>query len=83
MEGEPLVLTCTAAKNINAVELTWLRNGRNIPENPDFICTRDGDVFTLTVNEIYPEDSGLFSAQLACDATEETCFCSCSVFVQG
>ena len=83
-EGEPLVLSCAAAApTASAVELVWLRNGKSIPENPDFVCARDGDVFTLTVGEIYPEDSGLFSAQLVCDATDEVCFCSCSVFVQG
>jgi hypothetical protein len=82
-EGQPLVLSCAAAPTASAVELVWLRNGKSIPESPDFVRARDGDVFTLTVGEIYPEDSGLFSAQLVCDATDEVCFCSCSVFVQG
>ncbi len=83
VEGEPLVLECAAKANVNPIGLVWMRNGKEIPQNPDFICTRNGDVFTLTVNEIYPEDSGLFAAQLVCAATEEKCTCSCSVFVQG
>lgn len=82
-EGEPLVLQCSAKPNANALDLIWFRNGKEIPLNPDFICTRQGDVFTLRVNEIYPEDSGLFGGKLVCEATDETCVCSCSVFVQG
>ncbi len=83
VEGEPLVLECEARANRKPISVVWMRNGKEIPQNPDFICSRVENVFKLTVNEIYLEDSGLFSAQLVCPDTGEKCVCSCSVFVKG
>jgi hypothetical protein len=34
------------------VEVTWLRNNKEIPENPDFRRERDGNTFRLVVAEV-------------------------------
>jgi hypothetical protein len=34
------------------LELTWLRNNKEIPENPDFRRERQGTTFKLVVTEV-------------------------------
>jgi hypothetical protein len=34
------------------LEVTWLRNQKEIPENPDFRREREGDTFRLVVAEV-------------------------------
>jgi len=82
LEGEPLLLVCTSFAP-QPVELTWLRNGKQIPENPDFIRQHTDNTFSLLVNEIFPEDSGVFTAELHCPAAGHTVLSSCSVVVQA
>ncbi len=84
MEGEPLILECEVNSNYESpVDIIWLRNGKQIPENPDFVRSREANKFKLFVNEIFPEDSGVFSAELICLLNSQTVMSSCSVFVQG
>jgi hypothetical protein len=33
-------------------DLTWLRNNKEIPENPDFRREREGNTFKLLVTEV-------------------------------
>ena len=84
-EGQPLLLVCTSFVPQPPVEcvVTWLRNGKQIPENPDFIRQHTDNTFSLLVNEIFPEDSGVFTAELHCPAAGQTVLSSCSVVVQG
>jgi hypothetical protein len=81
-EGEPLVLEIQVASQ-SPVDLVWLRNGKEIPENPDFVRERIDNLFKLTVKEIYPEDSGVFSGELISQTTNQTLLTSCSVVVKG
>jgi hypothetical protein len=81
-EGEPLVLEIEAKSNTE-FDLVWLRNGKEIPENPDFLRERIKNLFKLTVNEIYPEDSGVFSGELISKSTNKSTLTSCSVVVKG
>ena len=81
-EGEPLVLEIEA-KSYTEFDLVWLRNGKEIPENPDFLRERIKNLFKLTVNEIYPEDSGVFSGELISKSTNKSTLTSCSVVVKG
>jgi len=37
----------------NDAELTWLRNNKEIPENPDFRREKDGNTYRLVVTEVY------------------------------
>jgi hypothetical protein len=82
VEGEPLILESEVTCK-QPFEVVWLRNGKEIPENPDFLRERFDNLFKLTVNEIFPEDSGVFSAELFCEATNQTILSSCSVVVKG
>ena len=34
------------------LEFTWLRNSKEIPENPDFRREREGNTFRLVVTEV-------------------------------
>lgn len=81
-EGSPLILECEVSGQ-DSFEVTWLRNGKEIPENPDFLREKIDNLFKLTVSEIFPEDSGVFSAELFCKTTNETKLSSCSVIVKG
>lgn len=51
MEGDPLTLECICAAS-DDIEVTWLRNNKEIPENPDFRRERDGNTFRLIVTEV-------------------------------
>ena len=82
IESDPLVLECEVSGK-EPLELVWLRNGKEIPENPDFTRENKGFFYTLTVTEIFPEDSGVFSAELFNNTTSQTLISSCSVVVKG
>ncbi len=82
VESDALVLECEA-QGKEPIELVWLRNGKEIPENPDFLRESQGNIHTLTVTEIFPEDSGVFSAELFNETTSQTLISSCSVVVRG
>lgn len=82
VESEALILECDVIGK-EPLELVWLRNGKEIPENPDFIREKKGNLYTLTVTEIFPEDSGVFSAELFNESTNQTLISSCSVVVKG
>jgi hypothetical protein len=82
VESEPLILECVVSGN-QTIELVWLRNGKEIPENPDFLREKVDNTYKLTVNEIFPEDSGVFSAEIFCEATNQTLLSSCSVLVRA
>lgn len=83
MEGQALNLECQVSPSKDSYELIWLRNGKEIPENPDFLREKIDNTHKLTVSEIFPEDSGVFSAEIFCEATNQTLLSSCSVVVQG
>ena len=82
LEGELMILECTV-QGPEPLEITWLRNNKEIPENPDFLKQRIDNLFRLTVNEIFPEDSGIFSAELFSEALNKSKLSSCSIVVQG
>jgi hypothetical protein len=82
VESDPLVLEAEVSGK-EPLELVWLRNGKEIPENPDFIKEKKGNVYSLTVTEIFPEDSGVFSAELFNESTNQTLISSCSIVVKG
>jgi len=82
MEGDPLTLECVV-EGANDAELTWLRNNKEIPENPDFRREKDGNTYRLVVTEVFPEDSGIFSALLKTPSEGSPRVSSCSVIIQA
>ncbi|CAF1068172.1 unnamed protein product, partial [Rotaria sordida] len=83
MEGDSLTLECTGQGVDDDLELLWLRNNKEIPDNPDFRRERTGNIFKLVVAEVFPEDSGVFSALLKNKSTNDQQLACCSVIIQA
>ncbi|CAF3257885.1 unnamed protein product [Rotaria sp. Silwood2] len=83
MEGDSLTLECACNGTDDDLELLWLRNNKEIPENPDFRRERTGNTFKLVVAEVFPEDSGVFSALLKNKSTNDQLLACCSVIIQA
>ncbi|UJR09906.1 hypothetical protein I4U23_014128 [Adineta vaga] len=84
MEGDSLTLECSCdGAEEDDLELNWLRNNKEIPDNPDFRRERSGNSFKLVVAEVFPEDSGVFSALLKSKSTKTEHLSSCSVIIQA
>ena len=45
-------------------EVTWYREGMPIVSSPDFNITQEGDLHTLYIPEVFPEDSGRFTVRV-------------------
>lgn len=82
LEGQVLTLECKVY-GPEPLSVLWLRNYKEIPENPDFFRERIDNVFRLIVSEIFPEDSGVFSAILISGASPLTRISTCSIIVKG
>lgn len=83
MEGDSLTLDCVVADCNEEVAVTWLRNNKEIPENPDFRREHEGNTFKLIVAEVFPEDSGVFSALLKSQSIATPRISPCSVIIQA
>ncbi|CAF0846330.1 unnamed protein product [Brachionus calyciflorus] len=81
-EGEPLVLEAEVFGK-EPLEFVWLRNGKEIPENPDFLKEKKDNLHRLIVSEIFPEDSGVFSLELFSELAQKSILSSCSVVVKA
>lgn len=82
LESEPLVLEAEVFGK-EQLEVVWLRNGKEIPENPDFLKEKKDNLYRLIVSEIFPEDSGVFSVELFSEAANQSLLSSCSIVVKG
>lgn len=63
-DGDQLVLTCTV-KGDPEPQITWSKNGKAISSSEIMDLKYKNGVATLTINEIFPEDEGVFT----CTAT--------------
>jgi hypothetical protein len=81
-ESDRMVLECEVV-GIEPLEVVWLRNGKEIPNNPDFLKQKQGNKHKLVVSEIFPEDSGVFSAELYSEPLDKAILSSCSVVAKG
>ncbi|KAI3379405.1 hypothetical protein SNEBB_010472 [Seison nebaliae] len=61
-EGEEMILSCVVTGNPTP-EIVWLRNDKEVPDNPDFKRVHNGNEYQLIVNEVFPEDTGVFSCE--------------------
>jgi len=77
-DGEPVTLTC----NIGGAErfdVVWLHNEKEIKPSKDFEYKQSGSVYSLVINEIFPEDAGTYTCEAFNDLGE--CFSTCSLVV--
>ena len=81
-EGQPLILEAEVFGK-EPLDVIWLRNGKEIPENPDFLKEKKDNFYRLIVSEIFPEDSGVFSVELFSESANKAILSSCSVVVKA
>lgn len=81
-EGNPMKLQCEIEEMPGAtIDVTWFRNGKVIPDNPDFVREQSSTQVSLEVAEMFIEDSGTFAVKLV--SGEYSCGSTCSVIVTG
>ena len=61
--------------------MVWLHNDKEIKPSKDFEYDSAGDMYTLKIAEIFPEDSGCYTCEAFNDAGES--FSSCTLVVLG
>jgi len=78
-DGSQVYLQCkiTGAKKFDVV---WLHNDKEIKPSKDFQYETVGDVYKLSISEIFPEDSGTYTCEAFNDAGEA--FSTCTLFVK-
>ena len=59
-DGKPVTLRCRI-KGTPMPTVAWFRQSTQIPATEEFKIAIDGDVATLTIEEVYPEDSGKYT----------------------
>jgi len=79
-DGDAVTLQCQII-GANKFDVVWLHNHKEIKPSKDFEYTNQGNVYTLKIAEIFPEDSGTYTCEAFNDAGES--FSSCSIVVLG
>ena len=78
-DGTPVKLECTITGG-SQFDVVWLHNEKEIKPSKDFVySTRDGNVYALEIQEIFPEDAGTYTCEAFNDVGE--CFSTCSLVV--
>ncbi|KAF0299363.1 Twitchin [Amphibalanus amphitrite] len=79
-DGDAVTLTCklTGASKFDVV---WLHNDKEIKPSKDFEYDSAGDLYSLKIAEIFPEDAGAYTCEAFNDAGES--FSSCTLVVLG
>lgn len=74
VDGETLSLQCTVNGDPEP-QITWSKNGKAISSSEIMNLKYKNGVATLTINEVYPEDEGLYTctATNSIGATETKC----------
>jgi len=77
--GQCCVLECRVKGN--PTKVVWKREGAEIEDSFEFRTLHKGEICTLVIGELFPEDAGIFSCVISNDNGEaET---SCNLSVQG
>lgn len=63
-DGETLTLTCSVSGDPEP-QITWSKNGKQISSSEIMDLKYKHGVATLTINEVFPEDEGVYT----CTAT--------------
>ncbi|XP_021713429.1 twitchin isoform X5 [Aedes aegypti] len=79
-DGSEVVIKCniTCPDPFNVI---WLHDNREIKNTPDFEYLNDGDVYSLHIPEIFPEDAGTYTCEAFNKGGES--FSSCTITVLG
>uniref|UniRef100_A0A3Q1GUW9 Myomesin 3 n=1 Tax=Acanthochromis polyacanthus TaxID=80966 RepID=A0A3Q1GUW9_9TELE len=82
MEGKSLCLTCFIDGE-PAPEIFWLHNDREIVDQTHFTITKEPKCSTITVHNVYMEDSGKYSIYVRNQYGSETVDVTVSVYKLG
>ena len=77
-DGDPVVLSCSIGGADN-FDVVWLHNEKEIKPSKDFEYKSSGNIYSLNITEIFPEDAGTYTCEAFNDLGE--CFSSCSLVV--
>jgi titin, putative len=64
---------------VDKFEVIWLHNDKEIKPSKEFQYQNVGDTYSLIINEIYPEDAGVYTCEAFNNAGEA--FSSCTLIV--
>lgn len=65
----------------SSFDVVWLHNEKEIKNSKDFLYQTEGSDYKLVINEIFPEDAGIYTCEAFNDAGEA--FSSCTLVVLG
>jgi len=77
-DGDPITLNCTIG-GADRFDVVWLHNEKEIKPSKDFEYKSVGNVHSLIITEIFPEDSGTYTCEAFNDIGE--CFSTCTIVV--
>lgn len=77
-DGDPITLSCTIG-GADRFDVVWLHNEKEIKPSKDFEYKSVGNVHSLIISEIFPEDSGTYTCEAFNDIGE--CFSTCTLVV--
>jgi len=77
-DGDAVTLTCRLS-GTSKFDVVWLHNDKEIKPSKDFEYDSAGDLYTLKIAEIFPEDAGAYTCEAFNDAGES--FSSCTLVV--
>lgn len=77
-DGEPVTLNCTIG-GADRFDVVWLHNEKEIKPSKDFEYKSAGNVHSLNIIEIFPEDAGTYTCEAFNDIGE--CFSTCTLNV--
>merc|ERR1712228_587697 len=77
-DGDPITLSCTIG-GADRFDVVWLHNEKEIKPSKDFEYKSVGNVRSLIITEIFPEDSGTYTCEAFNDIGE--CFSTCTIVV--
>ncbi|XP_058467261.1 twitchin isoform X5 [Malaya genurostris] len=81
-DGSEVTITCHISCP-DPFNVIWLHDNREIKNTPDFEYRNDGDVYSLHIPEIFPEDAGTYTCEAFNKGGESFSSCTITVLAQG
>ena len=79
-DGDAVTLTCNIGGGADRFDVIWLHNEKEIKPSKDFEYKSSGNLYSLVIHEIFPEDAGTYTCEAFNDIGE--CFSSCTLVVE-